>query len=402
MIINDKRALAYSCAIAWVNPIEGADNIELVGINGWTCIAKKGEFKPNDLCIYFEIDSKLPIADWSAFMEKKKYKVKTMKLGKFNVISQGLALPYDAFDDNIKAKLPSTTNVDVTKLLDVTYADDEDNKRKADSVDKYKSMMQRRKKIFKFPFFKWLMKFEWGRKIMFFFFGKKTDKKNAWPSWVKKTDEERVQNMTFMFNSPEYLNTRWIATEKIDGTSTTFAYRKKDFHKPEFYTCSRNVVFNVPSKKCFYDTNVYLEVRDKYNIQNSIEKIYNKYHNEDNNVEFITLQGETYGNNIQKRAYGVNDPHFRAFNLIIGYKNGETKRLNPIQMTEFLKDYDIPCVPIVNTFYTLPDSCEKVLAVAGGPSAIDGGMREGLVFRSFDGTKSFKAVDNAFLLKYHN
>ena len=36
MIINDKRALAYSEQIAWVKPIEGADNIELVGINGWT------------------------------------------------------------------------------------------------------------------------------------------------------------------------------------------------------------------------------------------------------------------------------------------------------------------------------------------------------------------------------
>ena len=44
MIINEKRALAYTAQIAWVRPIEEADNIELVGINGWTCIAKKGEF----------------------------------------------------------------------------------------------------------------------------------------------------------------------------------------------------------------------------------------------------------------------------------------------------------------------------------------------------------------------
>ena len=29
------------------------------------------------------------------------------------------------------------------------------------------------------------------------------------------------------------------------------------------------------------------------------------------------------------------------------------------------------------------------------------GMREGLVFRSTDGVKSFKAVSNEFLLKYH-
>ena len=32
---------------------------------------------------------------------------------------------------------------------------------------------------------------------------------------------------------------------------------------------------------------------------------------------------------------------------------------------------------------------------------IDGGMRKGLVFRSQDSTRSFKAVSNEFLLKYH-
>ena len=32
MIINNKRALAYVEKIAWVKPIEGADNIELIGI----------------------------------------------------------------------------------------------------------------------------------------------------------------------------------------------------------------------------------------------------------------------------------------------------------------------------------------------------------------------------------
>ena len=43
MIINDIRALAYTTHIAWVRPIAGADNIELVGVLGWTCIAKIGK-----------------------------------------------------------------------------------------------------------------------------------------------------------------------------------------------------------------------------------------------------------------------------------------------------------------------------------------------------------------------
>ena len=74
MIINNKRALAYVEKIAWVKPIEGADNIELIGINGWTCIAKKGEFKRLDLCVYFEIDSFLPVVEEFEFLRKGSFR----------------------------------------------------------------------------------------------------------------------------------------------------------------------------------------------------------------------------------------------------------------------------------------------------------------------------------------
>ena len=51
MIIDGKRSLAHVEKIAWVKPIEGADNIELIGVLGWTCIAKIGEFKEGDPCV---------------------------------------------------------------------------------------------------------------------------------------------------------------------------------------------------------------------------------------------------------------------------------------------------------------------------------------------------------------
>ena len=75
MIINKKRALAYTARCGVIKPIEGADNIELMAVNGWNVIVKKGEFKEGDLCVYFEIDSKLPVREWSEFMLKKHYKV---------------------------------------------------------------------------------------------------------------------------------------------------------------------------------------------------------------------------------------------------------------------------------------------------------------------------------------
>jgi hypothetical protein len=61
----------------------------------------------------------------------------------------------------------------------------------------------------------------------------------------------------------------------------------------------------------------------------------------------------------------------------------------------------VPCVPIINEHFIIPESCDALLKIAEGASKIDGGMREGLVFRSVDGVNSFKAVSNPFLLKYH-
>ena len=192
MIINDKRALAYTARCGKIEKIEGADNIELMSVLGWKVIVKIGEFHEGDLCVYFEIDSKLPEKEWSAFMGPKKYKVKTMKLGKFKVISQGLALPMSVFDVDI----PSEEGVDVTDLLGITYIVEEDNARKGkvDPDAKYKSMAARHQKIFKKKWARWIMRRSWGRKIMVFFYGKKKDNPRTFPThfpFVHKTDEER-------------------------------------------------------------------------------------------------------------------------------------------------------------------------------------------------------------------
>jgi hypothetical protein len=70
-------------------------------------------------------------------------------------------------------------------------------------------------------------------------------------------------------------------------------------------------------------------------------------------------------------------------------------------MTKVLEG-KIPCVPIVDDKFKIPATCDELLALAEGESVIDGGMREGLVIRSKDGERSFKAVSNQFLLLYHS
>ena len=85
------------------------------------------------------------------------------------------------------------------------------------------------------------------------------------------------------------------------------------------------------------------------------------------------------------------------FNFIMS----NTGRWNTIDMSKKLLEYGIPSVPIVDEHFILPDTVEELLNYATGESIIDGKMREGIVFRYKDGSKSFKAVSNEFLLTYH-
>ena len=409
---NNERELAYIVIIDDITPIEGYDRVELAHVGGWTVVVGKGEFKAGDPAIYFEIDSKLPEVEPFTnmdFLAKKKYKVKTQKMCRR--ISQGLLMSaanfgwsigidtqdssgdvYFIIDDKGERHYSGGESRFLTKQLGVTYAVAEDNTRKASSVDKYKKMAQRHGKLFSKQPFRWLMKRTWGRKLLFVFFGRKRDKKTGWPAWVVKTDEERVQNMPWILQDKE----PWIVTEKIDGTSTTFTMKRgKGFHKDEFYVCSRNVVFDKPDKTCFYDTNVYTEMAEKYDIFNKMTDL---LHNHFQDCEWITIQGETYGAGVQKRDYH-NDGHcFMAFNFITS-KEG---RWGTERMKDLLEGHmGIPCVPVLDTNFILPDTVDELLAYATGESVCDHDMREGVVLRSKDGSKSFKAVSNEFLLKYH-
>ena len=412
-MLNSKqeRELAYVVTIDEIRPIPGRDRVECAVVNGWTIMVRKGQFKPGDPGIYFEIDSKVPEKEPFEFLAPKHYKIKTQKYktpdGQF--WSQGLLMHAEDFGWTIEEVefdlgefypvIKDSENIFhfvddesrfLTAALGVTYAEASDNTRKAAPADKYKKMAQRNKELFSHQPFRWLMKRNWGKKLLFIFFGKKRDKR-GWRSWVQKTDEERIHNMPWILKDKE----PWIATEKIDGTSTTFTMKRKHFGKYDFYICSRNVVFDKPDKKCYYDTNVYVEMAEKYHIE---EKMKNMMEHIFADCEWITIQGETYGAAIQKRGYSTKEHGFAAFNFITS-KEG---RWNTIKMRDFLeKENGIPCVPVVEKNFILPDTVEEILEYATGESKLDKGMREGLVFRSEDGKKSFKAVSNEFLDKYH-
>lgn len=388
-MLNEKkeRELAYVVKVDEIRPIEGADRVEIAVVNGWHIMVRKDQFKPGDLAVYFEIDSKVPAKEPFMFLEGKHFKIKTQKYFKGTVISQGLLMGFEDFGwDKNAHKLGDF----LTKELEVTYSVEEDNIRKAPSINKYKRMAQRNGKLFAHQPFRWLMRRTWGKKLLFVFFGKKGDKKATWPAWVAKTDEERVENIPWIFDN----KSPFVATEKIDGTSTTFTMKRGKFGKNDFYVCSRNVVFDKPDKNCFYDTNVYIEMAEKYNIEKILESILT----DDPTLDWVTLQGETYGAGIQKRDYGLKEHRFAGFNFITS-KEG---RWDSVRAAKFMTQYNIPWVPILDENYILPDTIEELRAFSHSDgSRIDGVIKEGIVFRSQDGSMSFKCVDPEFLMKYH-
>jgi hypothetical protein len=234
---RSERQLVYLVTIDNIEPIVGSDNCEAAVVGGWRVMVRKGTFKPDDVAIYFEIDSLVDISKPEfAFMAKYHGKVKTQRytFGGKNpgFYSQGLLMKaedlgegWTTYNDFIYSPTGRHDICDdsrfLTKELNVTYAEVADNKRKGASVDKYKVMASRHPKLFKKPIVRKIMKYELGRKIMFFFFGKKkVDNAKAFPTHfvgVSKTDQERAENMTWVLQD----KTPFIVTQKCDGSSGT-------------------------------------------------------------------------------------------------------------------------------------------------------------------------------------
>ncbi len=404
-MLNSKqeRELAYIVIIDGIEPIPGYDRVEHAIVGGWRVIVQKGQFNVGDPAIYFEIDSRVPSdKECFAFLEKRHYKVKTLKMCK--TLSQGLLMHAEDFGWHIGLNCevmmiydgeewhnPLDESRFLTKKLGVTYADEEDNQRKAPTVDKYKKMAARHPEIFKKSWAKWMMKHNFGRKVMFFFFGKKKDKKNGWPSHIaQKTDVERINNCIWLLNDKQ----PYVASEKVDGSSFSAMAERGHFGKIKYYVCSRNVVFDSPNAECFYNTNIYFEAWNKYNLKEIITKILNDY-----NLPNIAIQAEVYGNDIQKRDYSIKEHKIAVFHIV-----SNCVKFPMDKVVEICEKYGLPHVPIVDDNYIFPDTIEELQEyVESEPSKIDGLARGGIVFYDkATGAQYVKFVSPNFLMKYHS
>lgn len=215
-----ERSLATIQSILALNPIEGADRIEVASILGWKCVVKRGDFKVGDLVVFCEVDSILPFATWSEFLRHKDnpdkpIRIKTIRLRK--QISQGICFGLSI--------LPSVTpyefyheGQDVTEIL---------------GIKKYEIYIPA----------------QLAGKI-----------KGNFPSFLKKTDSTRLQSYPKVLN--EIMDKEIYVTIKLDGTSSTF-YKKDD----KFGVCSRNL-------EQLESQSVYWDIVNKYNLK---EKLPNNF-----------------------------------------------------------------------------------------------------------------------------
>jgi RNA ligase (TIGR02306 family) len=107
-----ERKLATIRRVSAIMPIDGADMIEIVVVDGWKVVSKKGEYMVGDLCVYCEIDSFLPIRPEFEFLRKSSYKkmgdvwgfrLRTVKLR--GEVSQGLVLPLSILENVTGGKI---------------------------------------------------------------------------------------------------------------------------------------------------------------------------------------------------------------------------------------------------------------------------------------------------------
>lgn len=354
------RHLASVKKISSIVPIEGRDHIVLAAVDGWSVIVRKDQFVEGDLCVYCEVDSVMPETETFEFLRSKNFRIKTMKMA--GVISQGICFPLSILPHG-----SYNEGDDVTDIL---------------GIKQYEATMdtgcQKEVKATRMKWPSWLMRFAWFRSIVY-----KMNRREGkgFPSFIKKTDEIRIQNIPNIVED----KSPWVVTEKIDGQSGTFALVKRfGWFGPrfEYIVCSRNMRLFKEDDSSFWS------VSRRYSVRDCLRKMIGKN-------EWVAIQGECIAPKVQKNKYRVSEPDLYVFNVLT-----PKGRMPSVEAMEFCSQFGLKFVPILRTDYVLPDSVAEVIEYAHGESLIGDTMREGLVFRSQDGVRSFKAVDPLFLLKY--
>ena len=344
------RKLASIQCVWNVEPIEGADRIELAHVLGWQCVVNKGDFKPMDLGVYFEIDSFLPIREEFEFLRSNSYK-KTDIMGegfllrtkKFRgQIPQGLLLPITAFPE--LAGECWEPGDDVTEILGVRKYEIEERATTGGNVI------------------------------------------GTLPYDVPHTDETRVQAEPGLIQ--EFAGRDYYISTKMDGSSHSVSIDENGFH-----VTGHNYEYKNDDSSAFYRFVNAMGLREK--MESYVRE---------SGLDTLTIQGEFCAPGIQQNRLKLQKPEWYVFTV---RENG--RRVGLAKMLMVCDELDLMNVPIEEIGEDLPSkypSVEALLERADG-NYPNGGKKEGIVVRptetvyspTIGAELSMKVVNNKYLLK---
>ena len=343
------RKLASVQRVWKVEPIEGADKIELAHVLGWQCVVNKGQFQPMDTGVYFEIDSFLPVTPRFEFMRVKSYKksdimgegfkLRTMRFR--GEISQGLLLPLSQFPE-----IPANTEIgtDVTELLGIRKWEIEERATTGGTVI------------------------------------------GNLPHDIPHTDETRVQEMPELIHA--FAGLEYYISTKMDGSSHSIGIDEDGFH-----VTGHNFEYKDDGTSSFYELVKARGYREK--VENFAKE---------HNLTTFTIQGELCAPGIQRNRLRLARPEWYVFTI---RENG--KRVGLKRMLEICDSLGMDHVPIEEVGMDLPSkypTVEALLIRADGDYP-KGGKKEGIVIRPTEpvfsplisASLSMKIVSNKYLLK---
>ena len=349
------RKLASIQKIWKIEPIDGADRLELAHVLGWQIVIKKDQFKEGDNAVYFEIDSFLPIRPEFEFLRVNSYKktdlmgegfkLRTLKLR--GQISQGLLMPMSEFPELTEAIYH--VGDDVTDILGV---------RKWEIEERATT----------------------GGTIM-----------GELPYDVPHTDETRVQENPDLIQA--FAGLEYYISTKMDGSSHSVSIDEHGFH-----VTGHNFEYKDDDTSSFY------RLIKERGYKEKMELLMDKYEYQGEAIKTLTIQGELCAPGIQKNRLKLAKPEWYVFTVRI---NG--KRVGLTVMRNICDALGMPIVPIEEVGYDLPSrypTVEALLERADGEYP-NGGKKEGIVIRPTEpvfsplisASLSMKVLNNKYLLK---
>lgn len=351
-----ERVMAKVVKLDDVLPHDNADSLELAKIGGWQCVVEKGKYKKDDLVVFCEIDSWVP-HELAPFLSKgkepKKYngvkgeKLRTIRLR--GEISQGLVLSInEVFSDE--------------SIVNIFY---ENNKNSLDSPQEGLDVSQ----LLNIQKYEPPVPAQLSGQV-----------KGNFPSLIKKTDQERIQNLSKQFEQWKKQELTFCVQEKLEGSSMT-CYLIDGV----FGVCSRNIDLKEDLNNTFW------KVARELDIESKMRKHFG--------TKDVAIQGELIGEGVHGNIYKLKGNTFRLFDIWDCYNQSYMKTFDLM----FLSCKKLETVPFVNFDIKLSEfeKVEELLEYAKGFSLLNPKQqREGLVFKCRENPNiSFKVINNDYLLK---